>query len=704
MISKKKLGRIFLRGSALSILLVNPIVNVTHLSSEIVISIKAEAETYYGYAPEEDCRVASGGSAQATSKTDTNTATDTSSKGAADTDWTQPGTTAYKNLKETWDFWVSQGMSGTQVAGVAGNIGGAENTSFTLDLMEYGGGGGGYLYQFTPHTKYSSWEGYDKSNSATNQGQFVIASEGDTVIRYIEATQGEDTAKAAENWANMYERPAAWALAASLKSRQDAAKKIYDMFDGGKIKQDNSKIASWAGGDVKGDSSNKEGSKTKSGSKDNSGGYTTSNDCKPKCDIDSKSSKDVKTNTNTDSSTSSAGASSLADKIDAFVKEHKEAYLQSWKAGGFLPSASIVQSIIEIGFNEDVPSFGQAHNMGGVKFATKADYPYTTKLYGDDAVSDSGPGTNVGDGTGGSYAYFKSYDAGIVGKSEFMAHQNLYTKAINNTDGKATLDAIADGGWATDPSYKTKLNEMYDTYGTRYKWLDEEAISKYGEKPYEASNSTDNVAKASETKAVSCEEPGAVIGGDGWQKTGGTVNYHSDMFWKRGDLPDDLKPYALNPESIGMAFGSRTGWDGASAYLSSGIFDQCTTFSAACFGALWVKDNKQMGGAHGMSGNGEDLVGQTSATLGTKVSTTPTSGDVFSYPNNHTGIVSHVFDNGDILVVEQNVIGYSGGGIGESFTWSYSYITKGTQTARSWTFTNPSSVGYNVNPSAKALA
>ena len=148
MISKKKLGRIFLQGSALSILLVNPIVNVTHLSSEIVVSIKAEAETYYGYAPEEDCRVASGGSAQATSKTDTNTATDTSSKGAADTDWTQPGTTAYKNLKETWDFWVSQGMSGTQVAGVAGNIGGAENTSFTLDLMEYGGGGGGYLYQF----------------------------------------------------------------------------------------------------------------------------------------------------------------------------------------------------------------------------------------------------------------------------------------------------------------------------------------------------------------------------------------------------------------------------------------------------------------------------------------------------------------------------------------------------------------------------
>ena len=153
MISKKKLRRISLQGSALSILLLNPIVDVSHLSSEIITFIKAEAETYYGYAPE-DCRVVSGGSAQATPKTDTNTATDTSSKGAADTDWTQPGTTAYKNLKESWVFWVGKGMSGAQAAGVAGNIGGAENTSFTLDLMEYGGGGGGYLYQFTPHTKY----------------------------------------------------------------------------------------------------------------------------------------------------------------------------------------------------------------------------------------------------------------------------------------------------------------------------------------------------------------------------------------------------------------------------------------------------------------------------------------------------------------------------------------------------------------------
>ncbi|TKV31338.1 hypothetical protein FDX20_20655, partial [Citrobacter sp. TBCS-11] len=60
-------------------------------------------------------------------------------------------------------------------------------------------------------------------------------------------------------------------------------------------------------------------------------------------------------------------------------------------------------------------------------------------------------GTSVGDNTGGAYTYFKDYNAGIVGKSEFMAHQSLYTGAINNTDGISSLTAIFKGGWATDP-------------------------------------------------------------------------------------------------------------------------------------------------------------------------------------------------------------------------------------------------------------
>ncbi|OTO03237.1 NlpC/P60 family protein [Enterococcus sp. 5B3_DIV0040] len=175
--------------------------------------------------------------------------------------------------------------------------------------------------------------------------------------------------------------------------------------------------------------------------------------------------------------------------IDEFIKSHKDAYILSWKAGGFLPSASIAQTMVENGFNFTNPSgtsFWQAHNFGGVKTSRLEDFPITLATFGKDAVDITGtkPGTNVGDNTGGAYTWFKSYSAGIVGKAEFMAHQSLYKGAINNTDGLAALRAIAQGGWATDGSYLMKLHAAYETFGKNYQWLDQEAITKYGTAPY----------------------------------------------------------------------------------------------------------------------------------------------------------------------------------------------------------------------------
>ncbi|MGM0285752.1 MULTISPECIES: CHAP domain-containing protein [unclassified Enterococcus] len=181
--------------------------------------------------------------------------------------------------------------------------------------------------------------------------------------------------------------------------------------------------------------------------------------------------------------------SEIPSSIDEFVRSHAEAYKLSWKAGGFLPSASIAQTMVENGFNFTNPSgtsFWKAHNMGGVKTSKLSDFPITLATFGEDAVDITGtkPGTNVGDNTGGAYTWFKNYDAGIVGKAEFMAHQTLYTKAINNTDGLSTLTAIYNGGWATDPSYLIKLHSAYKNLGTKFQWLDQEAISEYGPAPY----------------------------------------------------------------------------------------------------------------------------------------------------------------------------------------------------------------------------
>lgn len=185
---------------------------------------------------------------------------------------------------------------------------------------------------------------------------------------------------------------------------------------------------------------------------------------------------------------SSSSIYSANTSIDSFVREHEEAYILSWKIGGFLPSASITQTMIENGFNFTNPngtSLWMAHNMGGVKTSKLSDFTGTIAQFGEDSVDLSGtrPGANVGDGTGGAYAWFKDYNAGIVGKAEFMKNQSLYRGAINNTDGVSTLSAIADGGWATDPTYKTKLIEQYQTLGVKFKWLDDKAIAEHGEKP-----------------------------------------------------------------------------------------------------------------------------------------------------------------------------------------------------------------------------
>ncbi|MBO1139846.1 CHAP domain-containing protein [Enterococcus avium] len=183
--------------------------------------------------------------------------------------------------------------------------------------------------------------------------------------------------------------------------------------------------------------------------------------------------------------------------IDDFVKQHKDAYILSWKAGGFLPSASIAQTMVENGFNFTNPSgtsLWQAHNMGGVKTSSKSNFPITLATFGDDSVDITGtkPGTSVGDNTGGAYTWFKDYNAGIVGKAEFMAHQTLYTGAINNTDGASALSAIFKGGWATDPSYLVKLLSTYNSLGKKYQWLDQEAVVKYGTAPYKSGAVNEN--------------------------------------------------------------------------------------------------------------------------------------------------------------------------------------------------------------------
>lgn len=183
-------------------------------------------------------------------------------------------------------------------------------------------------------------------------------------------------------------------------------------------------------------------------------------------------------------------------------------------------------------------------------------------------------------------------------------------------------------------------------------------------------------------------------GGTGeWAKNGtGSVPYGTWAAWLPDDLPDDVKEYALNPESVGMSFGSSEGWN---VLASTG--GQCTDLSASLMYAIWERDGEhpRMSNGHGIA-----VAGNWAAQFGGSTTNEPTAGAVFSSLGSssagHTGVVSHVFENGDFLIVEQNVPGWSGDENGTPFTWHYRIVTAAEIASEQYEFFDPSTVGFTL--------
>lgn len=369
--------------------------------------------------------------------------------------------------------------------------------------------------------------------------------------------------------------------------------------------------------------------------------------------------------------------------IENFISEHEEAYILSWKAGGYLPSFSIAQTYVEYGFNFTNPSgtsFWLAHNMGGVKTGGSIDnFPITIETYGKDAVDLSGTklGTNVGDSTGGNYAWFKSYDAGIVAKSEFMAHQTLYKGAINNTEPREISKAIAQGGWASDPSaYETSLNNAYDTIGAKYKWLDEKAIKRYGKSPFveigpvQPSDSLGITTPKSKGKDK-CKKRKSASDGTGKVPSGVQVDGSG---WTPQTLPAELKDYLIDAQGLGLEYNSTTGWVEKTG--------ECVDLTVSLGNILW-------GHSGTVLGDGKDQASAWAKIFGNSTTSSARKGAIFSSmeeaTHGHTGIVCHVFEDGTFLVIEQNY-SVSGNAVGKKNTYSYRLISKTASEKNGFTF------------------
>lgn len=158
--------------------------------------------------------------------------------------------------------------------------------------------------------------------------------------------------------------------------------------------------------------------------------------------------------------------------------------------------------------------------------------------------------------------------------------------------------------------------------------------------------------------------------------------------WTRESLPEGLRKYAHSPDEAGVAWGSGQGW------ASGVIANQCVALASSLFMQLFPDWNKDGRGTSRPTGNGIGTASGWASHYGESTSKSPSAGAVFSLPApspyGHTGIVSHVFSNGDILVVEQNIRGVSGEANGQSYSWSYRVIKKSSYEADGWSFFKPS--------------
>lgn len=143
--------------------------------------------------------------------------------------------------------------------------------------------------------------------------------------------------------------------------------------------------------------------------------------------------------------------------------------------------------------------------------------------------------------------------------------------------------------------------------------------------------------------------------------------------WSPDNLPSELNAFTHNPEDAGMVYGGSGGW------ISNGYPGQCVAFADSYMENLYGVPRP--GGA-----NGGDVAkvwaDKYSGELGGELSDIPSAGAVFSNMNpgvyGHTGVVQHVFANGDILIAEQNINGISGDNNGTPYTWGWRLITAET--------------------------
>ena len=208
-----------------------------------------------------------------------------------------------------------------------------------------------------------------------------------------------------------------------------------------------------------------------------------------------------------------------------------------------------------------------------------------------------------------------------------------------------------------------------------------------------------NGGKASDTSGF-----GDASYNDGTVKVDGTGTYNpaDGAIWtdtrfephvarRQIGLPDSIAPYAIDPTKVGLLWSDEASWT-----LRCYDFANCTDYSANAAYHMWFKDGQP---AENVMGNGGQVTSFWEK-KGIPKTNIPKTGNIFSVEYGpglagHTGQISHVFEDGTILIIEQNVAGWSGAENGSPRTWNWR-ILRPEEWQGKYTFTDFEAAGYKL--------
>lgn len=251
-----------------------------------------------------------------------------------------------------------------------------------------------------------------------------------------------------------------------------------------------------------------------------------------------------------------------------------------------------------------------------------------------------------------------------------------YSK-VKSSVGRSTSPTEAAKNWSQDyegvslDDSQTNLNQIVADAKTAYEAFGGASISAddslIGDNTGTQSNT--DASSSTSSQATCNSSTGSVSEPDGT----GTHTQAVGSHWKDyADLPADVKKYAHDISKLIGTRGSGDKW--ISLGVSSASYNQCVGFSVAYGNAIWgLSGNK--------TGNGIDTANSFASQTSTKTSGTPKAGAIASQTSSltdagHTFVVMHVYQNGDILLAEQNFSGASGAGNNETFSWDFRIESK----------------------------